>query len=68
MQIDITLAQMLQSVEQNGLCVEKEVRDHSVTDVDMVFSHVIIIMCMRGSARVMFDMQEISSTMHRDAI
>ena len=60
MQIDITLAQMLQSVEQNGLCVEKEVRDHSVTGVDMVFSHVIIIMCMRGSARVMFDMQELT--------
>ncbi len=58
--IDATLDQLLQSVEQNGLCVEKEVRDYSLTDVDMVFSHVIIIMCMRGSARIMFDMQELS--------
>ncbi len=59
-QIDATTAQILQSVEQNGVCVEKEVQGHSVTGVDMVFPHVMIILCLRGSARVMFDMQEIA--------
>ena len=56
--IDATLAQMLQSVEQNGVCVEKEIHPSTTTGVDEVFPHVIIIMCMSGSSRVMFDMQE----------
>ena len=58
MQIDEKTARILQSVEQNGVCVEKEVKGHSVTGVDMVFPHVIILLCLRGTARVMFDMQE----------
>ena len=58
MQIDAQIAQILQSVEQNGVCVEKEVHGHSLTGVDMVFPHVIILLCLRGTARIMFDMQE----------
>ena len=60
MQIDEKTARILQSVEQNGVCVEKEVKAHSVTGVDMVFPHVIILLCLRGTARVMFDMQELT--------
>ena len=60
MQRDPTLAQLLQSVEQNGVCVEKEIHGSPITGVDELFPHVIVIMCMRGSARVMFDMQELS--------
>lgn len=59
-QIDETLAHTIQSVEQNGVYVKKEVNNYSVTGVDMVFSHVVILLCLRGSARVMFDMQELS--------
>jgi len=59
-QVDTTLAQMIQSVEQNGLCVAKEIHGFSTTGVDEVFPHIIIIMCMRGSARIMFDMQELT--------
>ena len=58
MQIDEKTARILQSVEQNGVCVGKEVHGHSVTGVDMVFPHVMILLCLRGTARVMFDMQE----------
>ena len=58
--MDSTLAQMLQSVEQDGLCVGKEVHGSLTTGVDEVFPHIIIIMCMRGSAHVMFDMQELT--------
>lgn len=58
MQINTTLGQLLQSVEQNDVCVEKEIHASPTTGVDEVFPHIIIIMCMRGSARVMFDMQE----------
>lgn len=59
-QIDATLAQLIQSVEQNGVCVEKEIHGSPITGVDVLFPHVIVIMCMRGGARVMFDMQELS--------
>ena len=58
MQIDAKVAQILQSVEQNDVRVDKEVKGNSVTGVNMVFPHVIILLCLRGSARVMFDMQE----------
>ena len=57
-QMDVTLEQLLQSVEQNGLCVMKEMHGRATTGADEVFPHVIIILCLRGSARVMFDMQE----------
>ena len=60
MQIDEKTARILQSVEQNGVCVEKDVKGHSVTGMDMVFPHVIILLCLRGTARVMFDMQELA--------
>ena len=58
--IDVTLDQLLQSVEQNGVCVEKEIHGHPVTGVDVVFPHVVLLLCLRGSARVMFDMQELA--------
>ena len=35
-QIDARTAQMLQSVERNGVWVEKEVKGNSVTAIDMV--------------------------------
>ena len=57
---DATLDQLLQSVEQNGVCMEKEIHGYPVTSVDVVFPHVVLLLCLRGSARVMFDMQEIA--------
>lgn len=59
MQIDATAARFLQSVEKNGVYVEKEVNSFSVTGVNMVSPHVMIILCLRGHAHVMFDMQEL---------
>ena len=60
MQTDATIEQLIQSVEQDGVCVEKEIHGHPVTGVDVVFPHVVLLLCLRGSARVMFDMQELS--------
>ena len=57
MQIDEKTARILQSVEQNGVCVEQEVKGRSVTAIDMVFPHVMVLLCLRGSARIMSDMQ-----------
>ena len=60
MQTDATIDQLIQSVEQDGVCVEKEIHGYPVTGMDVVFPHVILLLCLRGSARVMFDMQEIA--------
>ena len=58
MQTEPTLAQLLQFVEQNGVRVDKEIHGFHLTGVDIVFPHVVSLLCLRGSARVMFDMQE----------
>ena len=60
MKIDTKRAQILQSVEQNGVCVEKELHSSLKSSMDIVSPHVIILMCLRGRARVRFDMQELS--------
>lgn len=60
MKIDTRLTQLLQSVEQNGVCVEKEVPSSLKSSMDIVFPHVMILICLRGRARVRFDMQELS--------
>ena len=60
MKIDTRLTQLLQSVEQNGVCVGKEVPSSLKSSMDIVFPHVMILMCLRGRARVRFDMQELS--------
>ena len=59
-QMDASLDQLLQSVEQNGVCVRKEMRGGLRIGVDEVFPYIIIVMCVRGSARVMYDMQELT--------
>ena len=60
MQTDSTLTQLLQSVEQNGVCVEREIHGFPMTGVDIVLPHVVLLLCLRGSARIMFDMKELS--------
>ena len=51
---------MIQYAEQNGVHVEKEIHGLSEIGVDIVFPHVILLLCLRGTARVKFDMQELS--------
>ena len=58
MQTEPTLAQLLQFVEQNGVRVDKEIHGFHLTGEDIVFPHVVSLLCLRGSARVKFDMQE----------
>lgn len=60
MQSIATFDQLSQAVEQNGVWVEKEMHGFSSTGVDMVCPYLILILCLRGSARAMFDMQEIA--------
>ena len=59
MQIDATTVKLLQSVERNGVCVEKEVHGRAVAGIDMVFPYFMVLLCLRGHARVMYDMHEL---------
>ena len=58
MQTNATIEQIIQFVEQNGVLVEKERHGFLTTGVDMVLPHINLLLCLRGSSRVMIDMQE----------
>ena len=58
MQPNATIDQIILFVEQNGVLVEKERDGFLTTGVDMVLPHINLLLCLRGSSRVMIDMQE----------
>lgn len=51
---------VIHSVEEVGVSVEREVHRFSVYDTDLVFPHVILTLCLRGSARSLYDMREVT--------
>ena len=57
-QIDASRDNIMQTVEKEGVWVQKELHGFHRTGVDMVSSHVIIMLCLQGTARIMCDMQE----------
>ena len=57
-EIDAIIGQMLQSVEQDGVYVGKKISGFSSTGVDMMCPHVVMLLCLRGTARVLYDRQE----------
>lgn len=44
------LTDKLCTKEQNGVYVEKEVYRHSAISIDMVFPHVMVLLCLSGTA------------------
>jgi len=49
---------LIRLVEQKDLVLEKRVCGFAVKGVDMTYPHLIILLCLRGSATVMYDMRE----------
>ena len=49
---------LIRFVEQKDLVLEKEVCGFAVKGVDMSFPHVIILLCLRGSATALYDMRK----------
>ena len=49
---------LIRFVEQKDLVLEKEVCGFAMKGVDMSFPHVIILLCLRGSATALYDMRE----------
>ena len=68
MQEQYKLAQLMQSVERNGVAVEKEKHGFAIKGMEMVFPYLILTICLRGSARASYDLQEITFNVHDLAI
>ena len=52
------LNRLLQTIEQNGVDVNKRIHGFTFPNLDFVSPHITILMCWRGTARIMYDMQE----------
>jgi len=50
---------LIRFIEQKDLVLEKEVCGFSAKGVDMSFPHLIIFLCLRGSATALYDMREV---------
>ena len=57
MQKETKYEELLRTIEQNDVVVEKEIHGLQFVDIDIVVPHVFILLCLRGSARTMYDMQ-----------
>lgn len=53
-----TIEQQIREIAQNGVCVNQDVHLFPVTGVDFVFPHIVVMICLRGTARATYDMQE----------
>ena len=51
---------LIRFIEQKDLVVDKEVCGLTEKGVDMTFPHVIVLLCLRGTATVLYDMRKMS--------
>jgi len=58
--MNIKKEQLIQSVEQSGIVIMREVHGLFAGDEDFVFPHIILTLTMSGSARAMYDMRVIT--------
>ena len=56
----ISKEQLIQSVEQSGILIVREVHGLITGNEDFVFPHIILTLTLRGSARAMYDMRVIT--------
>ena len=52
------LNRLLQTIEQNGVDVNKRIHGFIFPNLDFISPHITILMCWSGTARIMYDMQE----------
>ena len=56
--------QLIKDIEESGILIVRKVNKAFVDNGDFVFPHIIMTLCLSGSARAMYDMREI--THHRN--
>lgn len=52
--------QLIRTVEETGVLVERETHGFHITGTNLVFPYATITLCLRGSGRAMYDMQEMT--------
>ena len=52
--------QVIKSVEQSGILIVRDEPSFFITNEDFVFPHIIMTLCLSGSARAMYDMRVIT--------
>lgn len=57
-----TFEDVLQRADRDGIAIDYEVRGWSTARQDVVLPHVILTMTLRGTARALYDMVEISTS------
>lgn len=50
----------VKQIEEVGMLVVQEAQGFSARDADLVFPYTVITLCLKGSARALYDMQEIT--------
>ena len=50
---------LIRFIEQKDLVLDKELSGFAVKGIDMSFPHIMILLCLRGTATVLYDMREI---------
>lgn len=60
MQTDATIDRLFKLAEQKGVYVGKRLHGFNATDIDIVIPHVMILLCLRGTARIKLDMMEMT--------
>ena len=55
---EIDFTGLIRFIEQKDLVLDKEICGFAVKGVDISFPHVIILLCLRGTATAMYDMRE----------
>lgn len=56
------LQQLKQSVEEIGVLVKQENHGFPIKGINLVFPDITITLCLRGKARAMYDMQEMTQS------
>lgn len=52
--------QLIKAVEQSGVMIVRKMERFFNTDEDFVFPHIVLTLCLSGSARAMYDMRMIT--------
>ena len=52
--------QVIKAVEQSGILIVRDEPSFFITNEDFVFPHIIMTLCLSGSARAMYDMRVIT--------
>ena len=64
----VGFAQIAQVVDQSGIVISQNIHEMSMLNRNVVFSFIVLDYCHKGSARALYDMNEITHSKNELAI